>query len=97
MKAVNKIILSIFLIPFLFVMGVVASTAQTMGTLPAAGYETGIDMVTGAGENLMGITGSPTLNDMELLLDMTDKIVYKEDLNIKEDLHRIRNLTARNA
>lgn len=97
MKIVNLFTLCVLLVGFLFVMGIIASSAQTLSPIPVGEHYIQFNKVAEVGEGLRGITEDIAAKEINSILALAERIEPAYWLRSRQDLYRIKNLTERSA
>ncbi|MFC1806967.1 hypothetical protein ACFL0T_01175 [Candidatus Omnitrophota bacterium] len=84
------LILTALLIPAIFVMGTIASSAQTLSPFSVGSYDLPIDKISSAGEVMVSATREITISEAKLIRDIIKGYTSDDMFYLKETMHRIK-------
>jgi len=95
MKLINLSILAIFIVPFLFVMGTIASEAATLGPITIGSSQIELSSIGRAGESLRALTKPLAIKEINLMRSIIKGQKVQKVIGIDENLQRIKALAAK--
>jgi len=96
MRLINLSILAIFIVPFLFVMGTIASEAATLGPIAVGSSQIELSSIGRVGESLRALTEPLAIKEINLIRSIIKGPKMHKTIGIDENLQRIRALAAKN-
>lgn len=89
MLVIKLLILAVLLVPVLFVIGTVASSAEIIGPLPAGACQEGLHNIARAGEGLRALTEDLATREISILVGIVQGL-GQGHRDIFEEIERVR-------
>jgi hypothetical protein len=97
MIAIKLTLILLLIMPFLFVMGTIASSAETIGPFLVGNYNINVRDIAVFGKNLKRATEDIVMMEIDIVKNIILYIKNAKPMEMRQSLHRAMRLSAVNA
>ena len=97
MRIFNLFLLAVLMVPFLFVVGIAASSADTLGPVSVGGYYINFNNVARVGERLKAATEGLAIKEVDIVRKIICNTGSLRPIEIDETVRRVKMIAQRNA